>query len=157
MQFSIPLSILALGASTLAGVLPPSEVPISRIKDRLSHLDAYRTSHRLTAEQSYIIDWAASFLTSFERSEAELNALEEAALQTFGKEQARAIFVDLNGEVKSQLEVKGDAGPVCQCSSRSSYCGNGEGCSRGAAGRRPRTPGCGFLFARTCDGLCIRV
>ncbi|KAI5809434.1 hypothetical protein BZA77DRAFT_378813 [Pyronema omphalodes] len=158
MQFSILLSVLALGTSTLAAVLPPSEVSITRIKDRLSHLDAYRSSHRLTDDQSYIIDWAVSFITSLERSEDELNSLEEAAIEVFGKEQARAIFVDLNEEANSQMEVKGDAAqPVCQCSSKSSYCGNGEGCARGASGCKQRTPGCGFLFARTCDGLCVKV
>lgn len=158
MQFSI-LAILALATSTIAGVLPPSDIPISRIKERLAQLDAYRNSHHLNFYQAHVFQWAESVITSIDHSEAELDAFERAALEAFGPEEMRAIFVDLQGEANSELEANSDPGlaPVCQCSSKSSYCGNGEGCKRRAANCSPRSPGCGTLLLRTCDGLCIRV
>lgn len=124
--------------------------PAERSAAWVTHLTRQRqTFSILNAEQSEIFDEAMriaedpSNFTDSGPVPTATDGLTARSIDAFGIEAARRIFATL-GPDTATVAVS------CECSTLSDYCGGR--CHQGSC--TLRTPGCGFLYQYTCNGLC---
>jgi hypothetical protein len=139
--------------------------PRTRSRLWVEHVQRYRTSHpELTAEQSAVLDRAeamAATESAFAPATGadlrpRLAGLEQAAVQTLGRDRARALLATFGPPEAATVAnplVPGITG--CTCSVDSDYCANGTVCEDYENDCRHATSGCGTFYRYPCDGRCF--
>ncbi|MEU6003918.1 bacteriocin fulvocin C-related protein [Streptomyces sp. NPDC047197] len=123
----------------------------------MAHFANYRKTHRLSAEQSVVLDDAtrlAPQIIAGRRQTAAVEGLEAAAVAAFGESEARAILRTLGpADTQGAAARSEQSTQAVDCNSR---CGTGTGsCDTTCyAGCTWTDYGCGPLWLAPCSGLC---
>ncbi|ANS70623.1 hypothetical protein SLINC_8399 [Streptomyces lincolnensis] len=123
----------------------------------VAHFANYRKTHRLSAEQSAVLDDAtrlAPQIIAGRRQGATVDGLEEAAVAAFGESEARAVLRALGPADTQGAAPRSDQNiQAVDCNSR---CGTGTGsCDTVCYGGCTWTDyGCGPLWLAPCSGRC---
>lgn len=123
----------------------------------VEHLNRYRVAHpRLADTQVEVIDRAVALVfrlsESAHRPAEELQALESAAMNAFGRDEARTMLATLGPESGSGESAA--ATPDCDCANYSDWCGSGTGCTNYPRPCVESSSGCGTFWTWECNGIC---
>jgi len=129
----------------------------------LDHLDSYRATHKLTREQSELIDRAtelAKNVCSFDAAPAKgsdfdrrAQELTDAVKHAFGDDEARALLKTL-GPVEDPIAASLEPdGILCPCSDQChDYCEGSRYCKYGGC---DFTRSCCIFWQYVCNGFCV--
>lgn len=122
------------------------------------HLDRYRAAHPGLADgQTEVIDRAVALVSrmgeSAYRPAEELQALASAAMNAFGRDEARLLLATLGPE-SAPDESAAAATTDCDCANFSDWCGSGTGCTNYPRPCVESSSGCGTFWTWECNGIC---
>ncbi|MEV0694754.1 bacteriocin fulvocin C-related protein [Streptomyces sp. NPDC050388] len=116
---------------------------------RETHLDLTRQQHRVIDSALEVFHDESLFRDSLSAAhEQQLRELKDAAIEAFGKLEARALIATLGTE-----ESTTSSAAYCDCSQSSDWCWFGD-CSNLACFTYPTPGGCGTAGVYPCNGLC---
>ena len=124
----------------------------------VEHLNRYRAAHPgLSDIQAEVIDRAVALVSrmgeSAYRPAEELQAVENAAMNAFGRDEARTLLATL-GPGSAPGESAAATTPDCDCANYSDWCGSGTGCTNYPRPCIESSSGCGTLWTWECNGIC---
>ncbi|THV30201.1 bacteriocin fulvocin C-related protein [Glycomyces paridis] len=127
--------------------------PETRTQLWLDHLDRYRQSRRLTAEQVEVIAKAEDLLAVQEvltlpeaERHAALQDLKADAVAAFGIQESGLLLAVLGAP-----DAVGAASELCSCSTEDDFCGDESHCRKADC---ERIEDCGSFWAYLCNGHC---
>ena len=157
---TLPALAAFLGSATVLAATPnadsfvPKEFYLQNYAPiQLQRLADYTDAHKdtLSAVQLDFFSKAANAISTFDI--ATLDTIRSEANALFTAEDAAFILTGTTAADKVRNTLLG-VQQSCTCSSADSWCGNNTACKSGYNGCS-KTGGCGTLWTRKCDGLCV--